>query len=329
MSASWYDVLGISRDADASEIRAAWKASISDLDPTDRRFGLYNEAAGVLLDAGKRDEYDATLPATPEPDEAVDEDSDNSEDDESPTEDQPAEGDSADGESAEDDTAATVQEAGDSAGPGFDVPLKFLAALAIVLVIVLAAAATLQFTVDDPADVEASMAQARVAAEKSVPKVLAYDYKSPETSHDQAMRVLTGDLKSEYDALWNDALAPNLGKAKATLTTSLVASGLVDASSGGDRVKVLTVLKMHTVNAGGNQDSLTTLTATMVNHNGTWLIEELDGWDSSESEKPSDSSEPADPSAKPSADPSTSGSSAPSPKPSGATPSPSGSATPK
>ena len=49
------------RDASADEIRAAWRAAIADLDPTDRRFGAYNQAAEVLLDPERRAAYDAEL----------------------------------------------------------------------------------------------------------------------------------------------------------------------------------------------------------------------------------------------------------------------------
>ena len=56
MSPSLYDLLDVDRDASDAEIRAAWKAAIADLDPTDRRFRAYNQAAEVLLDpsSGRR-----------------------------------------------------------------------------------------------------------------------------------------------------------------------------------------------------------------------------------------------------------------------------------
>ena len=59
MRPSWYDLLGVDTDASAEEIRAAWKAAIADLDPTDRRFRVLNQAAEVLLDPTARAEYDA------------------------------------------------------------------------------------------------------------------------------------------------------------------------------------------------------------------------------------------------------------------------------
>ncbi|MCL2542607.1 MAG: hypothetical protein FWE71_09155 [Nocardioidaceae bacterium] len=61
MSLNLYDVLDVDESASTDEIRTAWKAAIGDLDPTDRRFRAYNDAAGVLLDAGKRASYDEDL----------------------------------------------------------------------------------------------------------------------------------------------------------------------------------------------------------------------------------------------------------------------------
>lgn len=63
MSANLYDILDVDESASVEEIRAAWKSAVADLDPTDRRFRAYNDAAAVLLDADKRAAYDAGLAA--------------------------------------------------------------------------------------------------------------------------------------------------------------------------------------------------------------------------------------------------------------------------
>ena len=63
MSPSLYDLLDVEETASAEEIRQAWRAAITDLDPTDRRFRAFNDAAGVLLDPAKRADYDARLAA--------------------------------------------------------------------------------------------------------------------------------------------------------------------------------------------------------------------------------------------------------------------------
>ena len=54
-----YDVLDVDPSATADQIRTAWRSAVADLDPTDRRFRAYNQAAEVLLDPERRDAYDA------------------------------------------------------------------------------------------------------------------------------------------------------------------------------------------------------------------------------------------------------------------------------
>ena len=54
-----YDVLDVEPSATADEIRTAWRSAVADLDPTDRRFRVYNQAAEVLLDRVRRSAYDA------------------------------------------------------------------------------------------------------------------------------------------------------------------------------------------------------------------------------------------------------------------------------
>ena len=70
MIPSWYDVLDVEPGATTDEIRAAWKSSVADLDPTDRRFKQRNRAAEVLLDPQRRAAHDADLA---DQDEAADE----------------------------------------------------------------------------------------------------------------------------------------------------------------------------------------------------------------------------------------------------------------
>ncbi|NYG58793.1 Mce-associated membrane protein [Nocardioides daedukensis] len=375
MSASWYDVLGLDRDASADEIRSAWKASIADLEPTDRRFKVYNEAAGVLLDPSKRSAYDAQLPAEESDEALAPEDLDEEPAGDGPGEgrdvvadetspvvvDAPDDADEAEAAGATDtadkvddageaddvhetDTDADDTDAGDTdadnegsatptpkasaegdkaEGDKKELSTKLLAALAVLVLLVAAVAAVLHVTYDDPDDVEKAMAEARRAAESAVPKVIAYDYKFPERSHDQAMRVLGGDLKSEYDDVWTDTVEPNLAKSKASLTSQAIATGLVRSSGGGDRVQVLTVVQVHAVNSEGTQDAVVTLTATMVNHDGTWLVEELDGWDAGLAEEAEEKASDAPSSGAPS----PGASSGSSPSPSGSSPSPSGSAS--
>lgn len=61
MSPNLYDLLDVEETASADEVRAAWKSAIADLEPSDRRFRAFNDAAGVLLDPAKRSAYDEEL----------------------------------------------------------------------------------------------------------------------------------------------------------------------------------------------------------------------------------------------------------------------------
>lgn len=63
MSLNLYDVLDVDETASTADIRAAWRTAVADLDPTDRRFRAYNDAAAVLLDDERRASYDAELAA--------------------------------------------------------------------------------------------------------------------------------------------------------------------------------------------------------------------------------------------------------------------------
>src|SRR4051794_19881264 len=60
-TANLYDVLDVEPTSRPEEIRAAWRAAVADLDPTERRFRVYNQAAEVLLDPSRRTSYDAEL----------------------------------------------------------------------------------------------------------------------------------------------------------------------------------------------------------------------------------------------------------------------------
>ncbi|KQY56833.1 J domain-containing protein [Nocardioides sp. Root140] len=296
MSASWYDVLGVGRDATTDEIRAAWKESIGSLEPTDRRFKVYNEAAGVLLDDEQRAAYDETL-APEEPEEPAEpEGLDESEavtavpaaQDET-TEDETAE-DDRDDRSEADEPEATREASGSRLD--VNVPNWLLVVLLVATLAAAAGAAVLQRGNDDP-DVESNVAAARTAAEAAVPKVLTYDYRYPDRDHDAAMRLLTGDFRDEYDTLWNDAILPNLEKTKATAVSESLGSGVVRASDNGERVEIVVVLSSRTTNRNVSTElPPLPLTVQMVEKNGEWLVADLDLWEPQKVTDESDSKTP-------------------------------------
>jgi Mce-associated membrane protein len=286
VSASWYDVLGVDRAASAEEIREVWKIAIADLEPTDRRFRACNQAAEVLLDPARRAAYDAELEPEAEPE---------------PLEDEPAEVEPADDERADDEPAPARSDwtTRDWSAPGFSegeprrdgwvVPAWLLIAMAGAILVLLASALFVVKSADpdvDPfawvrgegsAKVEDSADEARQAAEKSVPLVLSYDYRTLERDHDRAVRVLTGEQLKEYESTWADGIKPNAAKVKAVVETSVAESGigLSNLSEDGDRVELLVVVDSQTRNVKVTNRQTLGLTVTMVRRDGQWLIEDL------------------------------------------------------
>src|SRR3954447_6788035 len=60
---TWYDILGVGREATPDEVKAAWRAATDKFEPGSgtSQFRLFNEAADVLLDPARRVAYDAEL----------------------------------------------------------------------------------------------------------------------------------------------------------------------------------------------------------------------------------------------------------------------------
>ena len=263
MSASWYDVLGVDEDATTEQIKAAWKDSIADLSPGDRKFRVCNEAAEVLLDADRRAAYDAEIgvaDAQPEP----------------------ATSQATEPLATHDAPGPGPERKPEPVGAGRTlphVPGWLLAARALALVLVAGSATYVQASGDDGARVEDAASEATSAAKASVPLVFTYDYRFPDRDRDRALQVLTGDLKSQYSELWEKAIGPNLEKSKGYAKTTAATAGVACVSDDGERVGVLVVLDSEAGNVKQTQKLTLSFTATMVQQGGDWLIEKIDGWD--------------------------------------------------
>lgn len=273
MSASWYDVLGVDPDASSEEIRAAWKASIDDLDPGDRRFRLYNSAAEVLLDADARADYDRELTAQsdPEPEpEATPEPAGDGEEAEPGDDSDPQ--DEADPATDRGGGGAVAAGGAATARARRTVPTWLLAGVAVLVVLVAGAALKFQLEASAEADLADSIREARAAAEESMPLVFSYDYRHPEQDHDRATRVLTGEQLEEYERLWKEGIEPNLEASKGVVSSETVRSGVVNSDDDGERVEVLVVLSTNQANATQQTELTIPMTVTMVEEDGTWLI---------------------------------------------------------
>ena len=253
-SPSWYDLLGVAPDADETEVRAAWRAAIADLDPTDRRFGVLNRAAEVLLDPTSRAAYDAELRATepePEPESGLEPDPD------------PA---------APYADADPDPDAGHARSGRRVVPAWLLAAVAAVTVLVAGAAVFVATTIPSDAAVEDASAAARSAAERAAVPVLSYDATRLDASRASAEQYLTGDYRKKYDDLFNGVIAKNAPETGTVVRASVVRSGLTRVD--GDRAQVFLLVDQSRTNKASAKPVVyrNWVTVTMSKVDGDWLI---------------------------------------------------------
>ena len=239
---SWYDVLDVAPDASEKQVRAAWKSAIGDLDPSDRRFRVLNQAAEVLLDRTARKAYDADLETSPR---------------------------------VEEDTPAPAAEPGDAARRTTRVvPGWLLVVVAAVAALVVGVSAVLAVTVPSDASVADATRQAQAAAERAIVPVLSYDSADMEGSQQAAEAYLTSGYQKQYDDLFG-VLEENAGRTGTVVTTEVVASGIV--RSGDDRVSVLLFVNRPTTNKQVKEPVVykDQVTVTMQKVGDSWLVDDL------------------------------------------------------
>ena len=250
-AATWYDVLGVARDASSDEVRAAWKSQIADLEPGDRRFDALNRAAKVLLDPPAREAYDAGLAAEPT-------------DEASP---EPVQTDSGAEPDERDEPTGTA-----AAGATPGVPTWLLAGLGVLAAGLLVATAWM-WTSGDSGD-DSAARDAQVAAERAVVPVLSYDYEHLEADQEAAQALMTGKYREEYDKLFA-VLEENAPQTQTKVTASVIASGIVRATD--DRVQVLVFVDRPTTNKLNAEPVVykDQVTLSMQRVDGRWLVDDL------------------------------------------------------
>jgi Mce-associated membrane protein len=242
---SWYDVLDVAPEASEAEIRTAWKSAIADLDPSDRRFRVLNQAAEVLLDRKARRAYDAEL-AVVEPE--------------------------ADADAATDEEASASAPAATTRRTAWVPAGWLLVALAVVAALVVGACAAVYAGGTSEATVADATRQAQAAAERAIVPVLSYDATDMAGSQQAADAYLTADYRKEYDKLFT-VLEENAGRTGTVVTAQVVASAVV--RSGDDRVSVLLFVNRPTTNKQVKNPVVykDQVTVTMQKVGDSWLVD--------------------------------------------------------
>lgn len=254
-SPSWYDVLDVEPEASPSEIRAAWKAGIAELEPTDRRFRLMNQAAEVLLDPDLRADYDESLaPDEPEP----------------PVVEEVAK------QPAGDPSDAGAEPAGTEETPRRTLPAWLLAGLG-VLTAVLIGLCVWQAGTPTDAQIEESTREALLAAGPAAEALLSYDYRDLEATRAAAEDVITDSYRDEdYEPFFDDVVSTGAVDTKAIVATETVEAAVV--RSGVDRVQIFVLIDRPTTNASTDEPVVyrDSATLTMQREGDEWLIDAVE-----------------------------------------------------
>lgn len=271
---TWYDLLDVSADASADEVRAAWKAQIADLEPGDRRFDALNRAAKVLLDPAAREAYDAGLGAdggSPVATRAP-QDAPSLTDVEVEREKSRLLRLRSKVQARERRAREKEQRSVRVAVRSGDVPSWLLAGLG-VLAAGLVAVTTWTWTSGEQGD-DAAAREAQVAAERAIVPVLSYDYETLEADQRAAQALMTGGYREEYDKLFT-VLEDNAPQTRTRVTADVIASGIVRAAA--DRVQVLVFVDRPTTNKLNAEPVVykDQVTVAMQLVDGEWLVDDL------------------------------------------------------
>ena len=267
-SVTWYDLLGVERDATPEQIRVAWREATDRAEPGTSQFKKYNEAAEVLLDARARSAYDAELAASePAPEPAP----------EAEPEPDPGPEPAAEPTTPTDTTSGVPRWAGLLASTGVTV--------AVALVTVLAVAVGGYFWFQNhrhDEQVDAGQ-EASAAAERALPFVLSYDYRQLPADKARAVRYLSPKYQKEYTATFDKLIASTDGRPGPAKQTSAVVKatvrsvGVVDSES--DVAKVIVFIDQATTKNGGTPKfSLNRLTVSMVRSGNSWLVDNINSY---------------------------------------------------
>lgn len=262
-----YAVLGVARDASTEEIRTAWKRAVADLDPTDPKLNVFNQAGAVLLDEKRRAAYDAETAVENSAEAGVVTGADTGVEPE-PARAREVVAAPADGHDA--------REGAGPAGPGTLVlaVLAFLTVAALLAAIF--AAGPIGRALPDkgvPAE-QGRLTDAVAAAEKAAIPVLSYDYRHLAQDRKAATGHLTDDFREDYEKTFT-LIEQNAPATQTVVAVKVLASAV--AGSDGDVVDVLLFVDRPTTKKGRSEPDVfrDQVTFSMRLVDGEWLVDDM------------------------------------------------------
>ncbi|HSX66413.1 hypothetical protein [Nocardioides sp.] len=268
-----YAVLGVARDASTDEIRAAWKGAVADMDPTDPKLNVFNQAGAVLLDPAKREKYDAELAADELPDGG---------DAAGPGQGSAAATSTADLSAGDEpDDGDVVAEPADARAPqglaGSPALLVILAVLTVVVLLAAVFAAGPLGRVLPAGGVPESqqrLVDAADAAEKAAVPVLSYDYRHLAQDKKAASARMTSSFRKDYEQTFT-LIEQNAPAAQAVVAATVLGSAVARSSEKG--VDVLLFVDRPTSRKGAKEPVVyrDQVTFSMRLVDGEWLVDDM------------------------------------------------------
>ncbi|WP_188779342.1 J domain-containing protein [Marmoricola endophyticus] len=283
-SVSYYDVLGVDRDASPETIKKAWREATDKFEPGSGsgQFRLFSDAADTLLDPTRREAYDAELdgeggdgdvvPTTVAAAPAA------STEAASPwtTVDDP----DASEESTEPAVAAEQKQKAPRSRPSRSWVL-LTTGLAVLVVAVAVLAGIAWSKQHKAAESQDAGEEASAAAERSLGPVLSYDYRQLKADRARALPFLSDKYRKEYTSTFDQLIEQSgtgdpgpAAKTQAVVKASVQNVGVAAADP--DRVRLVVFLNQTTTKAGGDPSySLNRLVVTMTHAGNSWLVDNI------------------------------------------------------
>ena len=289
-SPTWYDVLGVSRDASPEEIKAAWRNATDKFEPGTGagQFRMFNEAADVLLDPTRRAAYDdsldapadpvvghettATAPPPPLP---------------APVAEKPEKPEKRSKPEKAPRTKLFARQRPRPARPvGEPASGRALAAAAVLVVLTVVAiglAVWFGLQAREDAGIADARDEAPAAAERAAKAVFSYDYRHLPADRNRAEDFMTDSFGKEYLKNFRQLEkqedgSPGLAvQTKTVVTSTVLGSGVVDAEA--DKVRVLVYVNQTSQKAGAEPQIFQNRVAmTMAKDGDRWLIDDVQSY---------------------------------------------------
>lgn len=305
-----YDILGVSPEADAATIKAAWRSSADRFDPEEgaAQFRLFNEAAEVLLDPRKRAAYDAELAAdrtredatapvvaTPTEGARPSATEPGGPDDGAPSASRGArlrrlaagvvssrratattsEGSDPAGVEQEPEDGGTPEATASRGGP----PRLLVACVAVVAVLAAVGAVFVTLEARDAQASDRARSVAPSAAAEAAERVLSYSFESIAEDRDAGMKYFTANYREEYVETMDSVIAEGAAQVKAIVEADVLETAVVRAEPGAAEVLLyVNQVTTSTANDGEPTTALNRVRFSMVEQDGTWLVDDIQSY---------------------------------------------------